>query len=332
MSPTRPTVAVVIPAFNEERAISACLDAICSQTWRELDVIVADGGSSDATREVVADYSTRDPRVRLIDNPGRTQPAALNAALAVMTSEWMVRMDAHSTVPATYVEGVMAHLLTGKWGGVGGRKDGVAYTDEGRAIAAALGSRFGVGNSTYHHGTETQVVDHIPFGAYPVAMVRELGGWDESVATNEDYEFDYRVRRSGRELLFDPSLVILWETRQDVPSFFQQYRRYGRAKALVVFQHPESAAVRHVLPAALVAWIALALAIVPWRPRWALAMVAPYLGIVAAASLATAPQLDSSTSRRVLPAVFSSMHLGHGVGFWESVLTGRVRRRNRVSD
>ncbi len=320
MPSPRPVVAVVIPAYNEELAISACLDAICMQTWRELEIIVADGGSSDATREIVAEYSSRDPRVRLIDNPGRTQPAALNSALAAMTSDWMVRMDAHSTVPPTYVEGVMAHLLTGRWGGVGGRKDGVAYTDQGRAIAAALGSRFGVGNSTYHHGTETQVVDHIPFGAYPVDMVRELGGWDESVATNEDYEFDYRVRRSGRELLFDPSLVIMWETRQDVASFFQQYRRYGKAKALVVFQHPESAAVRHVLPAALVAWLALAVTILPWRPRWALVMIAPYLGVIGAATLTTAARLDSPESRRALPAVFSSMHLGHGIGFWETAL------------
>ena len=322
----RPLVALVVPAFNEEASISACLDSICAQSWRELDIVVVDGGSTDATRAIVADFAAHDDRVRLIDNPGRTQPAAMNTSLAHIDAEWLVRVDAHSTVPPGYVEGVMAHLMTGSWGGVGGRKDGVAYTDAGRAIVAALGSRFGVGNSTYHHGTETQVVDHIPFGAYPTEVARSIGGWDEAITANEDYEFDYRVRQSGRELLFDPSLVIFWETRQDVRAFFRQYRRYGQGKALVLAKHPESAAIRHLIPGGLVAALVLAAVVLPFRPRWATALVAPYVAVIAAATVTTAAALDSSQSRRLLPAAFSSMHVGYGLGFWESMLGVLIRR------
>ena len=88
-------------------------------------------------------------------------------------------VDAHSTIPADYVERIVGHLSTGNWGGVGGRKDGVATTEQGRAICAALGSRFGVGNSTYHHGVEPQEVDHIPFGAYPVDVIRDVASGAE---------------------------------------------------------------------------------------------------------------------------------------------------------
>ena len=116
------------------------------------------------------------------------------------------------------------------WGGGGGRKDAVGSTSEGRAIAAALGSRFGVGNSTYHYGVAPQTVDHIPFGAYPRAVIEEVGGWDESLLANEDYEFDHRIREAGYELLFDPQMVIAWECRQSIPAVFRQYRRYGGAK------------------------------------------------------------------------------------------------------
>lgn len=318
----RSTVAIVIPALNEERSISACLDAVLAQTWTDLDVIVADGGSTDATRAIVDEYGGRDGRVRIVDNPRRTQPAALNSAVAHTDADWIVRIDAHSTVPPTYVASVMTHLSTGNWGGVGGRKDGVAHSAQGRAVAAALGSPFGVGNSVYHHGTEVQTVDHIPFGAYPMAVVRELGGWDENTPTNEDYEFDYRVRQSGKELLFDPRLVIFWETRETVKAFFQQYRRYGRAKYLTLRKHPESAAIRHLIPTGLVATLVAASVIACVRPRWAAAIVAPYAGVIAAATATVAPTLDSAESCRWLPLAFMAMHLGHGIGMWEALLVG----------
>ena len=318
-----PRVSVVVPTFNEERSISICLDSVLAQTWSDLEVLVVDGGSTDRTLELVAEYAAVDPRIRVVNNPRKVQPAAMNVAAAAATTEWIVRVDAHSTVPANYVELVMEHLPSGEWGGVGGRKDGVADTVAGRAIAAALGSRFGVGNSTYHHGTALQEVDHIPFGAYPVAVIEELGGWDESISSNEDFEFDYRVRLSGRRLLFDPRLVIFWETRQSVSAFFQQYRRYGRGKALVLRKHPDSASPRHLIPAGLVAALAVAAVLVPVRPRWSAAIVAPYLAAIGLASVTTAPTVSVPESRRWLPAAFSAMHIGYGLGFWETMLTGR---------
>lgn len=325
---SEPLVSIVIPALNEQDSISAALDSVLGQTWRNTEVIVVDGGSTDATLDILADYSSFDSRVRVVPNPGRTQPAAMNVALAAARSDWLVRVDAHSTVPPTYVEGAMAHLSTGRWGGVGGRKDGVGFTEVGKAIAAALGSPFGVGNSTYHHGTATETVDHIPFGAYPVALARSLGGWDESITANEDYEFDYRLRQAGHELLFDPALVIWWQTRESIPDFARQYRRYGAGKAMVIRRHPESAAVRHLIPAALLAVLAAAAIVSPKRPRLAAAAVAPYLGVVAAGSIAAAGRVPMR-SGRWLPAAFAAMHLSYGFGWWESMLKSLLGRDRR---
>jgi hypothetical protein len=117
--------------------------------------------------------------------------------------------------------------------------------------------------------------------------------------------------------------VIFWETRQSVSAFFQQYRRYGRGKALVLAKHPHSASPRHLLPAAVVAALATALAISPVKPRWALAIVAPYAAILGVASLTVAPTLVVDESRRWLPAAFAAMHLGYGLGFWESFVARR---------
>lgn len=312
-------VTVVIPTLNEERSISACLDSVLGQTHRNLEVLVVDGGSTDRTRSLVEAYSEVDSRVRLIDNPRKVPPAALNEAVRLMKAEWLVRIDGHSTVAPDYVARAVGHLRTGDWGGVGGRKDAVGLTDEGRAIAAALGSRFGVGNSTYHHGTSVQEVDHVPFGAYPKSVVEAVGGWNESLPTNEDYEFDYRVRRSGRALLFDPSMVIAWECRPSIRAFWRQYRRYGRGKASVVRLHPESAKPRHLAAPVLVATLAVAIVVAPRRPRWAILAALPYALALSVATVTTAPTVVGRAAKRAVPLAFAAMHLGWGIGFWEGI-------------
>jgi hypothetical protein len=165
-----------------------------------------------------------------------------------------------------------------------------------------------------------QEVDHIPFGAYPTALVRRLGGWDESLVANEDFEFDHRLRRSGAALLFDPRLRITWQSRQSVPDLYRQYHRYGRGKVDVARLHPDSLRPRHLLPPLLVPYLAAAAATGVRRPRVTAAMVAPYAAALIVASLRTARRLDDRRARTFVPAAFLAMHLGWGVGVWSRTL------------
>ena len=317
-------VTVVVPARNEEDFIGRCLESVLSQTHRALEVIVVDGASTDGTADVVARYAAGDRRVRLLHNSRAIIPVSLNVALAAAQGKWLVRIDAHAQVPPDYVSRAASHLATGKWGGVGGRKEGVGLTSHGRAIAAAMGSRFGVGNSTYHYGTHAQVVEHVPFGAYPVSLVRSLGGWSEQLRVNQDFEFDYRVREAGEELLFDPALVIRWHSRQSLGEFFRQYQRYGRGKVAVVRRHPRSVRARHLMAPGLVfAWVA-ALVLLPFVPLLAGLLVLPYLCALVAASAVSARHVEGWTARAYLPFAFVSMHAAWGIGFWQGVL-GAVR-------
>lgn len=322
-----PTVSVVVPARNEERWIGPCLDSILGQTYADMEVLVADGRSTDGTREVVESYATRDARVKLLDNPRRTTAASLNVCLAAAAGRVVVRVDAHSAIPRDYVALAVDRLERGTWGGVGGRKDGVGESPAGRAIAAALGSRFGVGNSVYHYGTRPQPVDHVPFGVYRTEVLRELGGWDETVTSNEDFELDYRLRSAGYELLFDPALEIRWMSKQTLGEFFAQYRRYGRGKSEVARRHPRSVAFRHLAAPALVAVLAGAVLAAPRRPRLAAALTAPYAAALTVASLATARNVEGSEAKALVPAAFATMHLAWGLGFWEGILTGRGEGR-----
>jgi glycosyltransferase involved in cell wall biosynthesis len=309
-------VSVIVPARNEERSIGTTLDALRAQDYGNLQIVVVDGGSTDGTVAVVERHMAEDPRVELLHNPRGITPVALNIALAAARGPWLVRMDAHATVDPTYVGAAVTRLREGGWGGVGGRKDGVGRTPAGRAIATALGSPFGVGGSVYHHGVCEQEVDHIPFGAYPTALARELGGWDERLMTNQDFEFDYRLRRSGARLLFDPALRIDWQSKQGMREFYQQYRRYGRGKVDVALLHPSSLRPRHLLPPLLVPYLIAAAAVALRRPRLAAAMVAPYAGGLAVASVDAGRRVDDGAARALLPVAFLAMHIGWGVGVW----------------
>jgi succinoglycan biosynthesis protein ExoA len=310
-------VTVVVPARNEEASIGECLRSILAQDEHRLQVVVVDGESDDATAEIVRELREHDPRVELVRNPHRLIPHALNIGLAHARGSWLVRVDAHSTVEADYVRRLVDQLRSGGWGGVGARKDAVGTTPAGRAIAFALGSRFGVGDSHYHHATTSMVVEHIPFGAYPTRLLRELGGWDETFAVNEDFELDQRIRATGRELLLDPSVRIAWTCKQSIADLFRQYRRYGRGKADVMIAHPGATRPRHLVPPAFV--LALASVLVLRRRDAAAAVLVPYAGAMALATVQGARDLPAA-SRGHLPGAFATMHVAWGIGVWEGLL------------
>lgn len=309
-------VTVVVPAADEERFIGRCLDSVCAQEHTELQILVVDGGSTDRTAEVVRQRAERDRRIELLSHARRNIPSSLNLALRHARGRWLVRVDAHSTIPPDYVALAVERLREGRWGGVGGRKDGDATSAAGRAIAVAMGSKLGVGNSLYHHGTREQQTDHVAFGAYPVALLKELGGWNERITANEDFELDYRIREHGHRLLFDPRMRIAWRCRESTAELFRQYRRYGAGKVDVALLHPRSISPRHVMPPAFVLYAALAAVRGVRRPEVALAMVAPYLLAVGLESVRCGSRLQGMHERSRLPLAFASMHLGWGIGFW----------------
>jgi len=324
-APPAELATVVIPARNEEDHIGRCLESVLGQDWQALQVIVVDGASTDRTAEIVSDVRADDPRVELLRNPRGIIPVSLNLALAAARGTWLVRIDAHATVPPEYVGIAVSHLRSGRWGGVGGRKNGRGSTPAGSAIATVMSSRFGVGNSTYHYGERQQSVEHVPFGCYPVSLLRELGGWDESLAVNQDFELDYRLRRAGHSLFFDPALVIDWHCRQSIGDLYSQYRRYGAGKAIVARKHPRSVRWRHLVAPTLVAsWVVAG--VVAWRrPRLAAGLLCPYPVALAAATAATVRRVPDPRGRYWVPPAFAAMHVGWGVGFWRGLLPLRHR-------
>lgn len=212
-------------------------------------MLVVDGRSDDATVATVTAFAERSSlRIEVVDNPDRTIPSALNVGVAQVTTPFVIRMDAHAEMQPGYVTACTEALSSGEWSGVGGAKIPVGSSRFGRAVAVAFSTKLGSGGSYYHHGTDRRSVEHVPFGAYPTYVVRALGGWDESLLVNQDYEFDHRVRSAGGTLLFDPAVRASWRCRNTVRALAYQYYRYGRGKAVVARKHPASVRLRQLAP------------------------------------------------------------------------------------
>jgi succinoglycan biosynthesis protein ExoA len=322
-----PEVSVIMPVRNEQTSVANALASVLDQSFQDLEVIVADGRSEDHTADVVLQIAARDPRVRLVDNPAQTISHAMNTGLAHARGDFLVRVDAHAKVNRSYVERGVAELRQRPdTAAVGGQRIGVASTATGLAIATALSSPFGVGDSINHYATSKQETDHSSFGVYRADIVRAVGGWDTSLLVNEDVDIDHRILAAGHSIRYDPDMHIYWHVRESLRDFARQYRRYGRGKAAMVRKNGASAIrPRHLAAPALVTALAAAATLaVTGHRRLAGAAVAPYAAAVATATATAVTQRVSDSQRRVatlpLASAFVAMHVGWGFGFLEGLI------------
>jgi succinoglycan biosynthesis protein ExoA len=323
-----PDVSIIMPVRNEASSLEAALASVCSQaTDASLEVIVVDGHSTDGTRSIVERWAAEDERLRLVDNPRRGIPQALNRGLEAARGRYIVRVDGHSSVPPDYVQALLDHIRSGACEGAGGHKRAVGKRPFGQAVAAAHGSRFGIGDSKYHYLQRQELVDHIPFGAYVTERARAIGGWDEELRTNEDYDFDFRYQQAGGRLLFDPAIVFDWRVRETPARLAHQYYAYGRGKLRALLRHPSSLHLRWLAPPALVVSLAAGLLLSWTSPgRWFLIVVA---GSYALFLLAGAAALGSRVGLRLAPhtaLALATMHLSWGTGFLVSAGRELLRR------
>lgn len=247
-------ISLIIPCYNERASIGQLLEAIRRQTCQldEIEVIIADGMSDDGTREAIRDYASQHPDldIRLIDNPQRIIPAALNAAIEAAEGEVIIRLDAHSAPKPDYVERCLAVLeetRAANAGGVWEIQPG-AETWMARAIAAAASHPLGAGDAHYRISGEPGPVDTVPFGAFRREWLEKVGPFNEELLTNEDYEYNVRLRKAGGVIWFDPSIRSIYFARPDLRSLARQYWRYGYWKVRMLRLYPSTLRWRQALP------------------------------------------------------------------------------------
>lgn len=321
------TVSVIIPCYNEERFIGNALEQLAHQF--ELDryeIIVVDGASDDNSRAVIEDFRKRRPdvSVSLVENPARNIPTALNLGIAAAKGSVIARMDAHAAPSAGYIRRCVEVLQLGEAGAVGMPCLVRAGADTliARAIAAAVSHPFGIGDAKYRLGSagpQQEAVDTVAFACFRKSTWKELGGYNESLHTNEDYDFNYRVRRSGRPVILDRGGHCDYFARTTLSALASQYVRYGGWKAEMIRLHPRSTKLRHlVAPVFVVSIVVLAIAGLFWKPAWwlLLAELITYLICAFAAGVQAAKNSKGGLGMAlVMPVVFATIHLTWGSSF-----------------
>ncbi len=330
-------VSIIVPCFNEERTILALLEAVYGQTYPTdlMELVIADGGSTDRTREVIAGFQAGHPdlALRLADNPARIIPAALNAAVDASRYEIILRLDAHSIPDRDYVETavrVLEETGAANAGGLWKIAPG-ADTWMARSIAAAAGHFLGAGDARYRIDGAAGLVDTVPFGVFSREWMRKVGPFNTGLLTNEDYEYNVRLRKAGGTIWFDPVIRSTYLARSTLCALARQYTRYGYWKARMVWMYPETIRWRQLLPPVFTGALILLslLAFISGAARILLLIQAGlYLAVTLAAGIAEAARRRSLVLAVGFPLAVWTMHLCWGGAFLWGLLV-RVFRRDR---
>lgn len=253
-------VAIIIPTLNEEKFISQCLDSVINQSYpfAEMDVMVVDGGSKDKTREIVNGYHNKYRNIRLVDNPGRIQSIAFNIGVKNSTAPYIVRLDAHALYKPFYIEGCIEGLKGDtKRGNVGGQWDIQPQNNSVWAMTNAILNycKFGIGGASYRIGAKAGNVDTVPFGAFPRALIEEIGGMRDDLPRGEDNEFNSRIHKAGFDIYFDPRIECVYYARPTLKASCKQMYANGESIGHLFYIDRESIGLRHLIPLLFVAGI-----------------------------------------------------------------------------
>ena len=257
-----------------------------------MEVLIADGMSTDATRNIIGElareYHQHD--IQIVDNSKKIVPTGMNIALRKARGDIIVRVDGHCIIAPDYVRRCVEHIQNDRVDGVGGSIESVGETNIAQAIAVGMSSQFGVGNSAFRTlAGKSMLVDTVPFPAYKREIIERVGLYDEELVRNQDDEYNYRVRKSGGRLLLAADVHSTYFSRTSLRGLWRQYLQYGYWKVRVFQKHPLQMRLRQFIPAVLVgALIASVLMLVcESQNDDRLAYVVPviYVGTVLSASL-----------------------------------------------
>lgn len=321
-------VSVIVPVRNEARTIERFLNSLAGQDVGDLDweVIAADGISDDGTREVLAGWAQKWPKLTVIDNPHRYVSHGLNAAVHAARGNVIIRMDGHTEYAPDYIRQCIAVLEETGADNVGGPALTRAAGWMQRAIAAAYHSRFASGGAKFHDPAYEGPVDTVPYGCWHRSTLEQAGLFDESLVRNQDDELNLRMIRDGGRVWQSPRIRSWYWPRRSLRGLFAQCFQYGFWKVAVIRKHHRLASWRHLAPGICVVMaVALTAASLFWR--WPIAvlfaLVAAYFIACLSASISAAHR-DGWDLLPALPVVFAVYHVAYGLGFLAGVVQKKI--------
>jgi succinoglycan biosynthesis protein ExoA len=327
-----PFVSVVMPVRNEAAHIADCLAGALGQDYPadRFEVLVADGCSTDATPQIIAELHAQHPNLRLIPNPQRITPTGLNAAIVAARGEIIARMDAHTEYAPDYLRQCVAVLRETGAQNVGGAARTKADGYLQQAISLAYHSPFSAGGARFHNVEYEGEVDTVTYGCWRKQTLIDLGLFDEELVRNQDDELNLRLTRQGGKIWQSARIRSWYHPRASLTALLRQYSQYGYWKVRVIQKHKIPASWRHLVPGA---WLGslIGLALLAPFNRWFLALLLlhlfTYLLANLAATVLTCRRASQFEFLPILPLVFACYHFGYGFGFLRGLIDFVLLRR-----
>lgn len=327
-------ISIIVPCRNEAAHIREFLDSLLAQELdpsQELEILIADGMSTDGTRAALAEYCARRASVRVIDNPGRIVSTGLNEAIRRSTGEIVIRMDGHTVYAADYVRQCVRVLQESGADNAGGPWRAEGRGRMGRAIAAAFQSRFCAGGAKAHDPRYEGEVDTVYLGCWRREVFDKAGMFDPQLVRNQDDEFNFRLRKMGLRIWQSPRIRSVYTTRGSLGGLFRQYSQYGFWKVAVMRKHGGLASARQAVPGLFLASLAVlasiaaigAIAGAGSIARTAAVALSIEIAVYAAACVVAAARFVRSLdpgALLALPLVIATYHVAYGWGFLMGIL------------
>jgi glycosyltransferase involved in cell wall biosynthesis len=318
---SEPSVSVIIPVLNEERFLKQSVQAILNQNYSgQFEIILALGPSKDQTN-VIAQELAQDKRIKLVENPSGRTASALNNAIKNSNFDIIVRLDGHAIVDSSYIKNAVNTLLESGADNVGGLMKAEGTNAFEKSVAAAMTSKFGVGNAPFHVGGKSGEVDTVYLGTFRKSALERVGYFDESFIRAQDWEMNYRIRKTGGKIWFNPDLVVSYRPRKNILQLAKQYFEYGQWRKQVTKTYPETVSMRYLAPPVTVSGLIAGFVMVLFSKileiNWLqIGWLAPlvYLTVILLAFLSIGSKIGL-LSRLYLLLVLPTMHLSWGVGF-----------------
>lgn len=320
-------LSIICPIYNEERFIDKCIHSILKQEYPKdnLEFLLVDGGSTDKTYMIVKNYIEKYPFIRLLENPNKTVPFAMNIGIREAKGDVIVRIDGHCEYPVNYLselENKLYELKADNVGGVWNTKP-AADTSMCRAISVASSHPFGVGTSRHKIGVKKIIeTDTVPFGCYRRDVFNRIGLFDEELTRNQDDEFNARLINHGGKIYLIPSLVINYTARDNLTKMCKMYYQYGLYKPLVNKKLGAPATIRQFFPLLFLLGIVVG-GIMSFFCFYILTIyifvLAFYLILSMLFSIKESLRYKDGRLSLVLPITFFLVHMSYGLGYLRGV-------------
>jgi len=319
-----PSVSIVMPVRNEIQFIERNLEQILKQDYptEKLEVIVADGGSDDGTRELLDRMATSTGRIKVIDNQQKIVPTGLNAAIEESKGEIVIRIDGHVVVEKDFVKESVKVLQDHPeaWA-AGGPIIHRAKTANGKAIAEAMSHRIGVGNASHRMPNFEGYGEGTAFPALYRWVFDKVGLYDERLVRNQDDEFYYRLNQAGGKFFISPRIKYAYFVREKLIQLLRQYYQYSFWRIPVIRKHGHPTTIRQMIPSIFYfAVFALVLLGLYLRNPWiALGLPAVYLTVLLGVGLSKIPTVGGNVAMRI-PIAIATIHAGYAWGMIHGAL------------